>query len=222
MADKGILFTHENRDKVRSGAKTQTRRVIVWPKMWKDFKCISCRDLGDGRFSFWAGDSSSFVMKTRCAVGDRMYLREPYHLKGVDDNSCDVVYSDDSGTCTYVELDSEGVEQMLKIMRRDASRCFLGYHPSIHMPKVLARTWFEVTGVRVERVQDISLEDIIAEGIRLPQEAMRPASIMTDKGILESLAKPAFILLWDSINGTKYPWKTNPFVWCYSFERVEK
>ena len=88
--------------------------------------------------------------------------------------------------------------------------------------KELARIFLGITDIRVEMVQDITLEDIVAEGIRLPRENMRSASIMTEKGILESMAKPAFTEPWDSINKKRgYGWSGNPFCWVISFRRVD-
>jgi hypothetical protein len=69
------------------------------------------------------------------------------------------------------------------------------------MPKWAARLWLEVTDVKVERLQEISVPDAKAEGVW-------SVSALAD--------------LWDSINGKKYPWKSNPWVWAYTFKKVER
>ncbi|MDO8997221.1 MAG: hypothetical protein Q7U77_11390 [Sediminibacterium sp.] len=71
------------------------------------------------------------------------------------------------------------------------------WKPSIHMPKSACRIFLKITNVRVERLQDISEEDAIAEGIA------------------------SFKSLWQSINGEK-SWDDNPWVWVIEFERIEK
>lgn len=195
--ESGILFTRENRDKVRSGDKTQTRRIAK-PPIESTEMCpvMIMQDAASPSGYSWHSDMYGTVhAKPRHQVGDLLYLREPYHLKGVDDDSCDVIYFDDCGTPTYVELDIPGTAQMLKIMRRDAERFFLGYHPSIHMPKVLARTWVKVTGVKVERVGEINEVDALAEGVVLGSSAMGHAFT----------AKELFRALWNSINEKPKP-----------------
>ena len=78
--------------------------------------------------------------------------------------------------------------------------------PGIHMPRWASRITLEITGVRVERVRSISEEDAIAEGVE-PE--------------LDWTATMKYAVLWDKINGKKYPWASNPFVWVIEFKRLE-
>ena len=82
------------------------------------------------------------------------------------------------------------------------------WRPSIFMPKDAARLFLKVEGVRVEQLQEIKYSDCIAEGIPYEQ--------------YEKVIREKFKELWDRINGKKYPWKSNPYVWVYEFERVDK
>ena len=73
----------------------------------------------------------------------------------------------------------------------------------------------EITGLRVERLQEITPDDACAEGIELSDY---------DKGSANSASKyvPMFRDLWDSIYAEKHPWKSNPFVWVIEFKRIDK
>ncbi|ELY5242796.1 morphogenetic protein [Yersinia enterocolitica] len=85
--------------------------------------------------------------------------------------------------------------------------------PSIHMPRWASRINLLITGVRVERLNDISEQDARAEGVK------------AWRGPAEELVggKLAFLELWDSIYGQKEGenWQANPWVWVINFERME-
>lgn len=82
---------------------------------------------------------------------------------------------------------------------------------SIYMPKWAARIWLEVTNIRVERVQDISEEDCVSEGIKHCVDLSKKTSDHF-----------RFIVLWDSINNKRgFGWNKNPWVWVVEFKRIE-
>lgn len=84
--------------------------------------------------------------------------------------------------------------------------------PSIHMPRCASRITLEITGVRVERLQDISEADCIAEGVEtLGRDIGREAPY--------DAAKLKYASLWESINGPG-SWDANPFVWVIEFKRL--
>ena len=90
------------------------------------------------------------------------------------------------------------------------------WKPSIFMPKWATRIWQEVTGVRAEQVQDITYDDILAEGWD-----SRTSQPMTE-GTAGEDAFLWFRILWDSINAQRgYPFADNPWVWVYEFKRLE-
>jgi len=83
------------------------------------------------------------------------------------------------------------------------------WKPSIFMPKWATRIWLEVTGVRAERVQDITATGIMEEGVKGWKAPML-------------LARSRFQALWDSINAKRgFGWDTNSWVWVYEFELLE-
>jgi hypothetical protein len=88
------------------------------------------------------------------------------------------------------------------------------WKPSIHMPRAASRITLEITGVRVERLQDISGADALAEGITLhPNHRNKPR---------DNICGPVqtYRDLWEKINGPG-SWEANPWVWAVSFKRVE-
>ena len=94
--------------------------------------------------------------------------------------------------------------------------------PSIHMPKWAARVWLEVTGVRFEMVQDISEKDATKEGAKL-RWAHEIQSVQGNDYFYRLTARIQFKKLWDSINEKRgYGWCKNPWVFMYSFRRIEQ
>lgn len=92
------------------------------------------------------------------------------------------------------------------------------HRPSIHMPRWASRILLEITAVRVERLQDISEEQALAEGVRgEPCDHARRAC--TDIGCWGDTAKGAFGFLWEHLNGAG-SWNANPWVWVVEFKRV--
>jgi hypothetical protein len=87
---------------------------------------------------------------------------------------------------------------------------------SIFMPKALSRIWLEITGIRVERVQDISEDDAKAEGVE------------ESGGVEMKDGSPCYSWpyreLWDRLHGVDNPkaWEANPFVWVIEFKKVNK
>lgn len=108
------------------------------------------------------------------------------------------------------------------------------WKPSLFMPKEYARIFLRIKSIKVERLQDISEKDAIAEGVEYfysdLQNALRYKKYTkTDSnnnwkysGEFEYLkASSSFESLWESING-RTSWDSNPYVFVYEFERIEK
>lgn len=92
--------------------------------------------------------------------------------------------------------------------------------PSLFMPKEACRLFLKITDVRVERLQDITKEDAVKEGIKQLGGTILNYNYKDDRYTCGS-AKESFQTLWHSINGAG-SWEANPFVWVISFERTEK
>ncbi len=93
------------------------------------------------------------------------------------------------------------------------------WHPSIHMPRAASRLTLEITGVRVERLNDISEADAIAEGAPTPtgRRGAYPAPWATAKAGPTDY-RESYRALWKLIHGPG-SWALNPWVWVISFRR---
>lgn len=101
------------------------------------------------------------------------------------------------------------------------------WRPSIHMPRWASRITLKITGIRVERLQDISEADAKAEGAvewfwglngNQQRDVFCNASVPLDAAEEEPSAHDCFIMLWDSLNFKRAPWTSNPWVWVVEFK----
>ena len=93
-----------------------------------------------------------------------------------------------------------------------------GWQPPRHMPREAARLFLRVKDVRVERVQDISTSDCEREGIASDIDRFNGLMTPHHDWIVGEFAR-----LWDTLNAKRgYGWDSNPWVWVYEFERVER
>lgn len=185
-----ILFNTDMVRAILDGRKTVTRRVV-------DVDISNQFDVEHDRKTVLAyidqetGDSYAPTKICRYQPGDTMYVRETWY-KGLNRILYKANYSENE------KFYENGKEIQIK------------WRPSIHMPKEAARIWLKVKDVRVERLQEITVEDVQHEGI----------SALTD-GIFER-----FKNLWNSTikkaDIDRYGWDANPWVWVIEFERCEK
>ncbi|MBK4771007.1 MAG: morphogenetic protein [Pantoea sp. Morm] len=185
MTERGMIFNAEMVRAVLDGRKTQTRRAVKFPIRDKDFGCeLSGNELVGEVF---AGNYRNCPFG---AVGDRLWVRETFAT-----GLCTATTIAYCATHKPEDLD-EGWYERIK------------WTPSIHMPRWASRITLEITGVRVERLNDISEDDAKAEG------APTECCVIGDKHFL------GFRSLWRSIYGAD-SWQANPWVWVIEFKRVE-
>lgn len=215
MTERGILFTPENYDKTARSEKTHTRRltgldeVNESPNDWSVLRHSN----DDPQWVFAPLTKKiikgpGILLGIKCpfgTVGDRLYVKE-----GLE--KCWRVRRHINFYGLRYRRDSRYVNgQELWRWQRDTLS-------PLHMPKWAARLWLEITEVRVERLQDISQADAIAEGA--PPSHPSIDSISRDFGYPD-FSRSWFAQLWQSIHGPG-SWERNLFVWVISFRKVER
>ena len=91
------------------------------------------------------------------------------------------------------------------------------WKPSIFMPRAASRITLEITGVRVERLQNITAADALAEGvIQLPDGGYS----LSDTRHYSDSPDESYASLWEHLNG-EGSWNSNPWVWVIEFKKVK-
>ena len=198
MRELPILFNDESVRGILAGRKTQTRRVIK-PQpsagIRRSVFVPSGIEDGHGRELRWPYE-----------IGDHLYVRETVVRKP---------------NCHCISWATYGAD--LSPMIGPPEKQLLGramwWHgehrdvcPSIFMPKWATRLWLEVLEVRVERVQDVSMHDALAEGADPKYSDFHDGSHCVGW----------FKRIWDNLSAKRgFAWDMNPWVWVIEFKRLE-
>ncbi len=186
MKERPILFSAPMVRALLDGSKTQTRRVVKPTPEW----------IGQsGVLSYRGRVGLPHALCPYGQPGDRLWVRET-HM--------------DLGACYLYRADAEAEQERAIVAPRQLWR------PAIHMPRAASRITLEITGVRVERLQDISEDDALAEGCS-------STAIVHEDGedYTGHYASEEYQVLWESINGPG-SWDANPWVWVVEFKRLEQ
>lgn len=219
MRERPILFSAPMVRAILDGRKTQTRRVVKpAPVSNPTSGPLISFNHGVPEWSFGLQDQNSRGLRWwRCphgAPGDRLWVREAWQ-SDVEDGHLKPSEIPKGRPFFYAAGGSKDAGTL-------AVPC-TGYRPSIHMPRWASRIALQITDVRVERLNDISEADALAEGIwQWPDgrfsEHDAPLSA-NELAATDPVA--AYRALWESINGPG-AWDANPWVWAITFERVSK
>lgn len=221
LKERPILMNGAMVRAVLNGSKTQTRRALKWQP---DYPIIITNDPHTNRYQIAEREPVTEAELLRdCPYGqpgDRIWVRETFGYVSPDEHQrphseCNIEYRADlAPDCT----DSPGSWPVAECAGDPARP---RWRPSIHMPRVASRILLEIVSVRVERLQDISDADIVAEGIDM--EALEESQDRYDivcKGSGASgraTERAAWRELWESTGGD---WEANPWCWAITFKRV--
>jgi hypothetical protein len=205
MKERPILFSDPMVRAILEGRKTQTRRIVKY-SAWHNYG--DC-DIDGKMVDAWGIDRS---LCPYGQPGDRLWVRETWRVgarwdnskpSDIPPNSCTVLYK--AGGFTTNGDAGERIHG-----GECSNPAWAGKtRTAIHMPRWVSRIDLEVTGVRVERLQEISEADAEAEGVR--------NSLNIPSG---RFANENFAHLWESINGPG-SWDANPWVWVVEFRRIK-
>jgi len=188
-----------------AGRKTQTRRLIATTKA----------DVAPGQILIFEGPrfgGTAYRFDPRYAAGDRLYVREEWKstpayddLKPSDMGGDEpIYYPADGATFNWAEADGHTLGR-----RR----------PGMHMPRWASRLTLHVEGVRVERLQAISDEDAIAEGVTC-WVCGGPVDGTSENDCAcfhtKAAAVASYAVLWETLHGAS-SWDANPWVVAVTF-----
>lgn len=185
-----IIFTADSVRAILDGRRTQMR-LVVKPQQTE---IIAHREGG------WAGYEhlESPWLGIRCPhghLGDLLWVRETWV------SSTTIPVSTSNRRTTIAHYKADGLKVPL-------------WRSPMHMPRWASRITLRITAVRVERVQEISEHDAMAEGVD------GPGGFIGSKKVF--YPRIEFISVWDSLNAKRgYSWESNPWVWVICFERAE-
>lgn len=210
MSMKQILFNTEMVRAILDGRKSCTRRIVK-PQQLVGLLPDKCKNGVPEEFL----KEKKLMFKPYCNMTDIELINTAYkapYQRG------DILYVRETwckGLERYIyRADYSDTEKFY----RDGKEIEMKWHPSLHMPKDAARIFLRVTNVRVERLQDITVEDALAEGM---DKYIRLSGELDENSIITS-----FIGIWNSTikksDLDRYGWNANPWVWVIEFERCEK
>lgn len=220
MKEHGKLFNTAMVQAFLEGRKNQTRRVVDAHNSLVDGNGISKKrweaagfDLANATIDNGpspAGNPGPYLKATcaegtthriysRVQPGDRIYVKETFRSRCIDGHPGGVTY----------KADHPGAATVPGSYGRS-------WKSSIHMPRWAARLVFDVVSVRLERLQNISQEDAIAEGVPSGRSRRSFETLDLSYGSPEIRR---FHSLWESINGPD-SWQANPPVWIYDLQPV--
>ncbi|MGZ4953603.1 MAG: hypothetical protein ACXV8Q_00705 [Methylobacter sp.] len=223
MNEHPILFGAPMVNAILDGRKTQTRRIMKQQPVFIPNKGFEVVDKGGNKIVYPSKQSICHFRSTYGQQGDRLWVRETYMPDApMDGTWADVeFYGCKNAPLSLIPTRYQKPEHCLFRATWNGED-LTGWKPSIHMPRWASRIDLEITGIRVERLQDISEADAIAEGITGPHDVGYQAyKVPDDSKPRYSNAISAYESLWESINGRE-SWEANPWVWVIEFKKLDR
>ena len=220
MKEHPILFNSDMVRAVRAGGKTQTRRVVrgveECPHGYDEVRRITQQE-DHFLFDFASGESAAI----KCpygVVGDRLWGREAWRTW----NGWDKLPPRDLAENSHIRYEADGAYKNGR-KPRGSDEVWGKLRPGMFMPRWASRITRTVARVRVERLNDISERDAIAEGIDAHRASSKCPLLYRDYSLafndpFEWFRNPidSYRTLWEKINGPG-SWKANPLVWVVEF-----
>lgn len=224
MKERPILFSGPMVRALLDGSKTQTRRIVK-NQPADDVAHITVahyeptvvnwrgeEEPGSVIFGAYSDDGEWGSKCPYGAPGDRLWVRETFLYVGPGSGSDLPSYREERAN----PANHKASNCWHRASRPDET---LVWTPSIHMPRWASRITLEVTGVRVERLQDISEANAFAEGVDNAM-CIEAVSRAPSRATLLPMTVHGFAHLWDSLAASGADWQANPWVWIVEFKRL--
>lgn len=208
VRERPILFSGDMVRAILAGTKTQTRRVVTPSRYQRKYVAETWgkRVPTIAEWNDMAGQAARMHIST-CPYGvpgDRLWIRETWRIS----DSAPAHLPNEPVSCHY----RAGPDEVAGGPWRSGR----------FMPRWASRVMLELAAVRVQRLQEISEEDALAEGFvrghATGRVALSPGGFHI--GPVWPSACAAYEEVWDSINGKRAPWASNPWVWALTFRRL--
>lgn len=205
VKERPILFSASMVRAISDGRKTQTRRLVN-PEPVREGKLLRWRPRRDVDINLTDHPDLAPQFSRYGVPKDRLWVREAFwNYNAPKEWKGSVIYRVDSPGLT----ESGGKRVVWK--------------PGIHMPRWACRLILEVVAIRIERLQEITPSDAVAEGLVRINKGYRldgyglPGWEQSD---CRFSPVDAYERVWNEINGERAPWSSNPFVWVVEFRRL--
>ena len=194
--DRPILFSAPMVRALLDGSKTQTRRVVKRSDEWPASAVKAVMLESRGTALAVAADRCTYGPEISCPYGqpgDRLWVRETWSTHAGFDRYA-------PSELTHIRSFHYWADGHLVTGKK---------RPSIHMPRWASRITLEITGMRAERLQDMTRGDAMSEGCPFPNMAQGKNP------------RQWYEQLWDQINGPD-SWAANPWVWVIEFKKADQ
>jgi hypothetical protein len=224
-----ILFSTDMVNAILEGRKTQTRRtnrlneINKNPENWKLLTTFDNPD--DNNSALYTRDEklilgfkslSDVYLDILCPFGkkgDILWVRESFYTASNYNHWNPRLLINCNVEIFYkADIQNSSIKQPLNRGKK---------RPSIHMPKEACRIFLRVTSVKVERLNDISRIDAIAEGVDFVHGVSTKIYYNYESLEFGCTPKESFLTLWEKINGNESV-NSNPYVWAIEFEKIDK
>lgn len=204
VKERPILFSGEMVRAILSGEKVQTRREMKPQPLAVE----------QAKYTTWTwpadADATKFAWAGKRPISDAVERHCPYGQRGERlwvRETCSFTV-DDYPYCRKPSVVPHDAKVWYRASNDRPTWADTKWHPSIFMPRWASRITLEITGIRVERLHDITEGDARAEGV---------SKALNGKGILSNFE--AFRMLWTRINGAS-SWTQNPWLWVVDFQMI--
>ena len=205
MLERGMIFNAEMVRAILDGRKTQTRRPVRFPVLDKNLGCELAGNELAGELS-----AGNYLNSAFGKPGDRIWVRETFRVHSRATDVATLVYK--------ASVRNSWTEQTHRVPVSVCNKPATPekWTPSLHMPRWASRIDLLITGVRAERIQEISDDDVMAEGVQTDSHFLNHFFTMNHESIAP---KEAYRKAWEKqYGGTS--WEVNPWVWVIEFRRV--